>query len=72
MKTISRDDYLKTVGLLTLAQSYAKKAGEAEAALGELLDCQEGQHYFGHASDAVWEGHSADEMLRRMKVEVAE
>jgi hypothetical protein len=60
-KTISQDDYLRLVGLLTLASDHRKAPRDIERSACAITD----EKPNGHTSDTVWGGylHSADDLL---------
>lgn len=66
---ISHDDYVRLVGLLTLASDYRQRLTAIERSLAALVGEAEG----GHASDAVWGGYdlTADQLLGLVGLTVA-
>ncbi len=68
MKTISHDDYLKLVGLLTLAADHRKQIDAIEHAALALL----GEELGGHVSDEIWVGQhgSAQRLLEVLGIRV--
>lgn len=75
MKTISHDDYLKALGLFTLACEGADQATLFENAIGKLLGIDPPYYSGGHISDALYVGLGRKpvdfkELLRREGFEV--
>lgn len=72
-RTISQDDHLKLVGLLTLAREHNRALKSIERAAAGLLGekDEESSGYFGHVSDAVYSDYDAAGLLRRLEIEVA-
>ena len=74
--TISYDDYLRLVGLLTLARDYNRALNDilhsALAITGEYDDNDATGEYYGHTGDAVYDddGGDADALLRRLGISV--
>ena len=66
---ISREDYYKLIGLLALATEHNRALGVIEGAAYEIT--KETQEY-GHTSDAVAQSYTADELLRKLGIEVAD
>lgn len=61
---LKKTDYIKLVGLLALAPQHNRALDDIHRAVCEIVgedpdDC-------GHASDAVFSGYSADELLRKL------
>lgn len=75
-KTITRDDYLRLVGLLTLARDHNRVLRDIEHSVAGLVGAEDdssgGSSYYGHASDAVYSDYTADEMLGRLEITVEE
>lgn len=70
-KTISRSEYLQTVGLLTIASEHLKAMKDIEQALAEVLGAEGDEtEYYGHVSDAIYQPYSAKELLATMKIKV--
>ena len=75
--TISGDDYLRLVGLLTLAHDHNRVLNDirrsAVAITGEYDDSDFGSEVYGHTGDAVYDdnGGSADALLRKLGIAVA-
>lgn len=74
VRIIARIDYWAAMGL---AQRHAELMKELHmlermiaAHVGEPMD-PDSPDYFGHVSDALWDGSGIDDMLLRLKVEVA-
>lgn len=68
-KTLTRDEYLKCLGLWYLARDAAKDADRFDKLLNEALGSSAGSH----ASDSIWEvdkGDTLDAALERMGIEV--
>ena len=74
--TISYDDYLRLVGLLTLARDHNRTLNDirrsALAITGEYDDNDATGEYYGHTGDAVYDdnGGRADELLRKLGIAV--
>lgn len=70
-KTITRADYFKLLGILTLAGHYDTLLQGLEEAALEITSEDE---RWGHTSDAVYdEGHrDVDALLKRLKITVRE
>lgn len=69
-KTISRSDYLKLVGVLTLAQSHNKALKDLEKIAAELVG--EEHEYGGLSSDAVYGERDADSLLGGLNITIEE
>jgi len=70
-KTISREDYYKIVGLLTIAEQHLKVLTSVERA----LDAITGEGKFnrgGHCGDATYGQRDADDLLRVLHIEVSD
>jgi hypothetical protein len=74
VRVIARIDYWAAMGL---AQRHAELMKElmmlermVATHVGEPMDLNS-PDYFGHVSDALWDKAGVDDMLRRLKVEVA-
>jgi hypothetical protein len=66
-KTITYDDYLRLIGLLTIAQDHRTMLSAIEHSACALLgvDSESG----GHVSDCIWgENYSPSELLRRLGI----
>jgi hypothetical protein len=76
IKKMSRDTYLKALGLFTLAHEHSLKAYEFESALKRLLGAgEEVAGDFGHVSDELYSSDEKvdfDEALRRANYFVAD
>lgn len=72
--TITKNERLQLIGLVTIGRQHTAKAEEARRAAHELLgfnpDEYEGES--GYLDDAVFDGNnrSIDTVLRNMKIEV--
>lgn len=68
MKIISRDDYLRLVGLLTLAADHRKALDDINRSACALTGEAPGYH----TTDTVWGGyqHSADDLLHLLGMRV--
>ena len=73
VRVIARADYWAAMGL---AQRHAELTKELQMLermvathVGEPED-KDDSGYFGHVSDALWDGAGIDDMLRRLRVEV--
>ena len=70
MTTISESDYFKMLGLCALAKEHVKILNYIEAALGEMFpDHDQGNGYYGHISDAIFEDDPANHIIDRLKLE---
>lgn len=79
MKTITYDDYLRLLGLLTLAESHRKALEAIERAAWALLDSTpqgdvESERRGSHISDEIWGGYhrGVAELLRVLEITVEE
>lgn len=68
-RVISYNDYLRLLGLLTLAADH-RRAME-DIARSAVAITAEGGDYADHTEEAVWSDLSADELLRRLDIAVA-
>jgi hypothetical protein len=69
MKAISRDEYLKSLGLWHLAREYRIKYEELEEALNNLLKI----NACSHVADSIWaESDTMDAALKREGIEVSD
>lgn len=71
--TISTKERLQLIGLLALAERYAKQEKQVEEAIGDLLgDPREDDSINGHISDAMYDAgrRDADALLKRLKIAV--
>ena len=74
--SISYDDYLRLVGLLTLARDHNRTLNDirhsALAITGEYDDNDATGEYYGHTGDTVYDdtGGNADALLRKLGVSV--
>ena len=74
--SISQDDYLRLVGLLTLARDHNRALSDirlsAVAITGEYDDTGLGGEVYGHTGDAVYDdnGGNADALLRKLGIKV--
>lgn len=73
-KIIKNNAYLKLNGLLHLVQFHRDKFREYEKAIATLLgEKEEVENYYGVVSDYLSEQHyDCDEMLKRMKIKIAD
>ena len=67
-KAITKNEYLQLIGLMTIARQYYKKQADCEQAMADIFESDE---TYGHWTDAIWDGATVDNLLKRMKVEVA-
>lgn len=77
MKTeLSKEDYLKLVGLFALAHHHNKALWEINIAAAEIIEMESdgdfGDGYYGHLSDALCDvdSTSPDGTLRKLKITV--
>lgn len=74
VRTIARTDYWAAMGLAQRHSELMKELHMLErmvaAHVGEPVD-PDSPDYFGHVSDALWDGSGIDDMLRRLRVEIA-
>lgn len=73
VRVIAREDYWAAMGL---AQRHAELTKELQILermvathVGEPED-KDGSGYFGHVSDALWDGSGIDDMLKRLNVKI--
>lgn len=65
-KTISFDDGLRARAIFTMAADHYREGDRYTRALGKLLGYPAGdQGYLGHLSDAMGDGTTFDEALRK-------
>lgn len=69
-KSISREDFYKLNGLLALAKNHNAALETIRRAACEITG--ESPEDYGHTADAIYEGHPADDLLRKVGVEIAE
>lgn len=67
-KTITPQEKLQLLGLLTLARQHQKMVREAEGAMIKVLDHDD--NYLDHLSDAMYDDSSIDDALKYMGVKV--
>lgn len=67
-RAISYDDYLRLLGLLTLAADHRRALEAITRSAGAIT--LEG-NLAGHTDEAVWSGLSVDELLERLGITVA-
>jgi hypothetical protein len=75
--SITPAERLQLIGLLTLADHHDAALKDIERAAAELLQVppdEPGQDYYGHLSDAMYDGNrrSADRLLDLLKITVAD
>ena len=69
MKEINYEQYLTALGLWTLHQKAREKCDSIEDALAELLEVPDGgSRYYGHLSDALYDGNSLDGALKKLNI----
>lgn len=70
--TITANERLQLIGLLTVAESQMKQLEATEKAAGELLGAKDDSGYYGHVSDAIYDNgrRDADGLLERMGISV--
>jgi hypothetical protein len=68
VKTITRNEYLKMVGLLGLAGHHNRALRDIVKALREITG--EEEEVGGHTDDAVWGDEDAEYLLTRLQIEV--
>lgn len=67
MRTISYDDYLRFLGLVTLAQGHVQALRDIERSALQLLEDEE----LGHVSDLIWGGdRTPDQVLQLLEISV--
>lgn len=69
-KSISREDFYKLNGLLALAKNHNAALEAIKRAACEITG--ESAEDYGHTTDAIYEGYSAEELLRKVGMEIAE
>ena len=69
-KKINLHDYYKACGLLYLMHEKSREAESLTSALAKLLGVQdEGSHYYGHVSDALFDTDvGIDYLLEKLKI----
>lgn len=71
---ITYKEYLAVIGLLELAKQYNAKLQDLERSLAsilnEFIEDNSFDGYYGHVSDAIYEGYSAKELLDRLQIMV--
>ena len=67
---MTHQEYLQALGLLTLAKRHYEKVKDCEKALAKLLKVpNDGNQYYGHVSDAIWEGDAdLDELIEKLEL----
>lgn len=70
---LSKEDYLKLVGLYTVAHHHLKALREIEIAAAEIIEIEPDDgfdNYYGHLSDDLCDSEVIlpDSMLRKMKI----
>lgn len=71
MKTIKKEDYLKLVGLLTIAEAHYLAFSFIEKTIANLLGEKKELGGYGHISDMLWCGEfDADSLLEKMDIKV--
>lgn len=75
LKELCKGDYLKLVGLFTLAHHHNKALREIEVAAAEIIQMESDVgNYYGHLSDALYEASiepvSIDDTLRNLDITV--
>jgi hypothetical protein len=65
--TITRNEYLQLVGLLTVAKRHTAMLREIIPAVREIIGEQDDR---GHSEDAVWGDYSPEELLEKMEITV--
>jgi hypothetical protein len=66
---ITHADFLKLQGLLVIGNRHYKIVDSVTRCISEILG-EDYDNRGGHASDAVWEGYSAEELLRKSEITV--
>jgi len=71
-KTITHDDYLRLVGLLTLARDHNRMLKEIERSAARITGetDEHSDDYFGITSDAVVCDYTASDLLGRLGITV--
>lgn len=69
-KTISRDTYLKALGLFTLGNGYYTKGREIEDAMNSLLGEEDGSHFSDSLFDKGAGTREFDEALQKSSIAV--
>lgn len=73
--TITRNEYLQLVGLLTLAKRHCAALTDIAQACVAITDERDDDGDLmdnGHTFDAVWSEGDADDLLRKLELTVAE
>jgi hypothetical protein len=68
MKKITKDDYLKLAGLLSLAPRHNQALVDIEAAVCSITGDEPNSG--SHSGDAVYNDYTADELLKKLEIEV--
>jgi len=76
MSEITENQRLQLIGLLLIGDSLRKRTDDVADSIGEILGLEdEGSHYYGHASDTLYEGGDAvqrvDDLLKKLQVSVS-
>lgn len=67
-KSITQNERLQLLGLLTLARQHAQMIHATEDAMDKIMDNED--PFGSHLNDAVYDTASIDEVLKNMKVKV--
>ena len=67
-KFITKDEYYQIIGLLTLGRNFRDKIVDVEKSLGELIEVEEDNGYYGHVSDAIYENYSVNHLLKLLEI----
>lgn len=72
MKTITENDYLRIVGLLTLARDHNDKLADIARSVAGIVgeDFEEAAIGGNHSGDAVYGDYPAAELLRKLEIRV--
>jgi hypothetical protein len=66
---LKRTEYLQVVGLLALAPRHNQALKDIEEAIAAVVGEEPDGGYYGHVSDAVYNGYSADKLLAKLGAE---
>lgn len=67
--TITKDQRLQLLGLLTLARDHAKKMTEVERAIHRIIG-KDDSSYLSYFSDAIFDERDIDEILKLEEITV--
>lgn len=76
MKKITENQKLQLIGLLVIGDSLRKRLDDVADSIGEILSLEDdGSHYYGCASDMLYEGGDAiqrvNDLLKKLQMSVS-